>query len=215
MTEHKRARNFDDKTGHRYGRLTVRSLADAGKGKATKWQCVCDCGAEKVVAGSNLKSGATSSCGCLQREQSKARFQTHGASGTREFQVWAGMWQRCTNPKHKGYQRYHTFAPPDVWREFSEFLREMGPAPSVEHTLERVDNTRPYGPGNCVWATRSRQARNTSRTIWVSTPGGVSSLPDACEKYGLKYANVKARWYRWGDMVRASEGRFDIFEKEY
>lgn len=37
------------------------------------WLCRCDCGVEKQIRSSALKSGFTSSCGCLQRE-SRSRF---------------------------------------------------------------------------------------------------------------------------------------------
>lgn len=70
-----------DMTGQRFGRLTVLERAenyqyDTGAGwYSTKavWRCRCDCGAETVVIGSNLRRGATRSCGCLRSEQMKER----------------------------------------------------------------------------------------------------------------------------------------------
>src|SRR5262245_17127587 len=41
-------------------------------GKRTKghqWLCRCECGVEKVVLGSSLKSGNTLSCGCYHKEK--------------------------------------------------------------------------------------------------------------------------------------------------
>ncbi len=58
---------IEDLTGQRFGRLTVIERAE-NKGKKTCWKCHCDCGNETVVCASHLKSGATRSCGCFNRE---------------------------------------------------------------------------------------------------------------------------------------------------
>ena len=57
--------NFRDRTGERYGMLTVLGRAPDAvypSGKLVRWLCRCDCGKEKVVIGSNLSK--THSCGC-------------------------------------------------------------------------------------------------------------------------------------------------------
>lgn len=70
-----------DLTGKRFGRLVVASL-NRSDGKALFWDCVCDCGGEKVVRGESLKSGGTSSCGCLAREHSLSLSKSlRGANG--------------------------------------------------------------------------------------------------------------------------------------
>ena len=54
-------------TGQTFGKLTVVSFAgSSNRGKAT-WLCKCECGNEKTVAGGNLTSGRTKSCGCITR----------------------------------------------------------------------------------------------------------------------------------------------------
>lgn len=60
-TEHKHRSTFIDRTGHRYGKLTV--LGSAGD---KKWLCRCDCGNEIIVRSCNLSNGNTKSCGCLR-----------------------------------------------------------------------------------------------------------------------------------------------------
>lgn len=57
--------NFRDRTGERYGKLTVLERAPDvvyPSGKLVRWKCRCDCGNEVVVIGSNLSK--THSCGC-------------------------------------------------------------------------------------------------------------------------------------------------------
>lgn len=55
----------------RFGRWTVLRYAGYGNGKArrTRYLCKCDCGKEKDVDGYTLRSGQSTSCGCLKREQ--------------------------------------------------------------------------------------------------------------------------------------------------
>ena len=55
--------NFQDLTGHRFGRFTVLGEASRNTGEDTKWLCKCDCGNIKEVLSYNLTSGRSSSCG--------------------------------------------------------------------------------------------------------------------------------------------------------
>ena len=53
--------------GQRFGLLVVLSY-EGHQGGVHHWRCQCDCGRQTVVSQSNLLSGHTNSCGCLQRE---------------------------------------------------------------------------------------------------------------------------------------------------
>ncbi len=60
--------------GNRYTRLVV--VSDSGqrsKDGSVKWLCLCDCGNKSLVISGNLKSGSSSSCGCLQKETASER----------------------------------------------------------------------------------------------------------------------------------------------
>jgi hypothetical protein len=52
--------------GQRFGRLLV-----IGGFSGSLWLCRCDCGNERTVYGSNLKSGNSRSCGCLRQAKPK------------------------------------------------------------------------------------------------------------------------------------------------
>lgn len=56
--------NIIDRTGRRFGRLTVISLAGSTRNGAS-WLCLCDCGNYTTVPGGRLTSNNTRSCGCL------------------------------------------------------------------------------------------------------------------------------------------------------
>lgn len=54
---------FKDITGQKFGKLTA--IDYKVKNNKTIWICKCDCGNICEIAGSNLKNGHTSSCGCI------------------------------------------------------------------------------------------------------------------------------------------------------
>ena len=54
---------FPDISGQKCGRLTV--VRKSGN----RWLCMCECGTEKLTTRYRLTSGATRSCGCLQRQK--------------------------------------------------------------------------------------------------------------------------------------------------
>lgn len=61
-----------DLSGMKFGKLTVICLdhiyITPCKQKIAYWKCICDCGNEKVVRGTSLKSGYAISCGCYKKD---------------------------------------------------------------------------------------------------------------------------------------------------
>lgn len=83
-----------------------------------------------------------------------------------EARLWYGMRGRCLNPAHEAYKDYGgrgiTIYKP--WRDsFAAFLKyirkHLGPRPDG-WTLDRIDNSSGYKPGNLRWATRAQQTDN-------------------------------------------------------
>ena len=62
-----------DLTGQIFGRLTVLNKDPKSTLQKTKWLCQCECGQQKSVRGSHLKSGKSKSCGCLNKEMASER----------------------------------------------------------------------------------------------------------------------------------------------
>lgn len=54
--------------GEQFGRLTVISFVGRDKYRNKFYLCKCKCGTEKIIFRSSLKTGATKSCGCLNKE---------------------------------------------------------------------------------------------------------------------------------------------------
>lgn len=183
----------EDLTGQKFGRLSVAGFY-AREGGKRLWSCNCDCGTACVIVPTGkLKEGLKLSCGCLQREVASKRLRTHGQSRTPEHRAWNGMRARCLNPSASGYADYggRGIVVCERWlTSFEAFFDDMGRKPSARHSLERIDVNGNYEPGNCCWATRKEQARNTRTTKWLSVDGVVASLAEHCEKRGLRYGTV-------------------------
>jgi 5-methylcytosine-specific restriction endonuclease McrA len=59
----------NDLTGQRFGRLIVISKHSQYNRGRWDYNCICDCGNEKVIRGNNLQSSNTTSCGCYHKER--------------------------------------------------------------------------------------------------------------------------------------------------
>ncbi len=157
--------------GQRFGRLVVQVKAESSKHGAILFQCVCDCGKEKVIHKCSLLAGTTRSCGCLARELSAQRHYKHGygkrnseGRRPRTWEIWIAMRDRCNAPNHwqrKDYGGRGIKVCPE-WDDFSVFLRDMGECPP-KLTIERLDVNGNYEKSNCVWATMSQQRLNQRR----------------------------------------------------
>lgn len=183
-----------DLAGQRFGRLTVVCLVDAAR--PTRWSCACDCGAAVSVAAHCLRNGDTKSCGCLSSE----RFRSHGRSGTPTHKSWVAMKIRCTYPSAPNFHRYggRGISVCERWLKFENFLADMGERPSADHSLDRINNDGNYEPGNCRWATRKEQARNTPNVVLITINGRTQSRAAWLEEAGIPYPTFQSRVRDYG-----------------
>lgn len=186
--------------GQRFGRLTVIKYLPGGIGRHARALCQCDCGKQCTPFVGNLKRGLTRSCGCLNDETRVIVNTKHGMTESPEHHVWATMIQRCTNPNHGAYPHYggRGINICQAWLRFEQFLADMGPRPSMGHSLERKNNDGNYEPGNCKWATRKEQCRNRRSNRVIEYQGESKTLAEWAELYGLQQSTLSARIrYGW------------------
>lgn len=199
--------------GIRFGRLVVVSEAEsiiyAGGSKKRRYICQCDCGTQKTIHEYSLTRGLTKSCGCFQKEQTSIARTSHGRSKKRGdarghdklHNTWSLMVKRCHDKSSPSYLYYGArgIYVCERWREdVSNFIADMGIPPSPQHSIERIDNNGSYCKENCVWATRTIQARNTRNAVKIEINGALVSLTEIAERSGINYTTlwhrVKAGW---------------------
>lgn len=183
------------KTGDRFGRLRVRKKVGSNT-TGFLWECRCDCGVVKVFAQIYLRRGDTRSCGCLKRDAVISRNTTHGKSRSAAYKKWCSMWARVRTP-HGGSACYVGVTVCKRWGSFENFFDDMGDPPKG-FTLERKNIFRGYSPSNCEWIPASKQAQNTSRTVWVELDGEDVCLSEAARRRGLApdlvFDRIKLGW---------------------
>jgi hypothetical protein len=181
--------------GSRHGMLTVLQKQDG-----CFWLCRCDCGVEKAVRHSCLL-GTTRSCGCLRRQRTTERNRTHGLSQTAEYGIWQTMIQRCVNPASIVYRYYggQGIQVCERWQaSFENFYSDMGPRPSSQHTIDRIDGNQGYSPTNCRWATRKEQNRNSRNNRLLEWEGKQVTAAELAERFQIPpkrlYQRLDAGW---------------------
>ncbi len=186
-------------------------------GKSTKRKyfllCRCVCGTVKDVRKCALVGNTSKSCGCRMSRVCEG----YGYVGTRTYNCYGNMLQRCYNKNNPGYHNYggRGITVSDEWRtSFKSFIRDMGVCPSNDHSIERVNNDDGYKKENCKWATRAEQRRNTRNSIKITYNGETLTQQDWSMKlFGNKHT-VRARMLRgWSAEKSLSTPQTGIREK--
>ena len=181
--------------GERFGQLKVIKRIRNRTGHS-EWLCRCDCGNEKVILGTNLRRGATRSCGCLRSEIGRKRFTTHGLRKHPLYRTWGNMKSRCYNKRNRDYKNYggRGVKMSKSWRaSFEQFYKDMGERPSNHHSIDRKNNEEGYNKSNCRWATKKEQAdnrRNSRGNIYRTYREENLSLKEWARRLNVKYIIV-------------------------
>ena len=202
----------EDLTGRRFGRLTVMEFYDHNKYGQPRWLCKCDCGNTKILTGSDLRSGSTSSCGCLWRERIIAAKTTHGMSRSEVYAEYKDMKSRCYNENAHNYSYYggRGIKICDRWRDdIREFYNDVSMLPNFGeegYTLDRIDNDGDYEPDNVRWATHKEQSNNRRPRIGdriYRYDGEMRSLREISNMTGISYSTLSNRLLKGWPPERA------------
>jgi hypothetical protein len=165
-------------------------------GRRSAYVCRCDCGNETTIEVNDFRKGRTKSCGCFKRERMRTMTLSHDGTRKPEYSVWHMMKIRCLNPNATCFAHYggRGITVCDRWRDsFAAFYADMGPRPSQNHSLDRIDNSKGYEPDNCRWNTSFVQARNRRSTRLLSAFGKSQCISDWAVEYGLTVPCLFAR----------------------
>ena len=129
----------------------------------------------------------------LRRELLIKRNRTHGMYGTAEYCAWRSMLTRCLNRKNNRYRYYggRGIRVCSRWlSSFQNFYADMGLKPSSKHTLDRIDGSGGYEPGNCRWATYRQQNRNNRHNRYVTYDGLRLCVSEWAERMGIRVGTL-------------------------
>lgn len=134
----------------------------------------------------------------------KPKTKWTGLSKTVEARSYYAMTSRCLNPSHRSHKSYfdkgveicHRWVHGDGQKSGLEcFVSDMGPRPSREHSIDRIDNDGHYSPDNCRWATRLEQMNNRSCSILFTWNGETHSLIEWAKKLKVEEAFLRYHTY--------------------
>ena len=202
-----------DMTGSKFGKLTVIKFAGINKNHLATWECLCECGNVAVVLGNSLRTGNTTSCGCVFKDNSK-RWYRHGDSHNRLHNLWNGMIQRCSDVNSNTYHRYggRGIKVCDEWlvyENFRDWAISTGYdafAPFGKCSLDRIDNEGNYEPSNCRWVSLSEQAKNKSNSRYFTYRGKTLTIREWSDETGIKYRTLVYRIDNNWDTDRVFKG---------
>jgi hypothetical protein len=115
-----------------------------------------------------------------------------------EYSSWSAMKNRCDNKTHVAYARYggRGITYDTRWREFKNFLEDMGHKPSANMELDRIDNNKNYCKENCRWATKKEQTRNRGgarATRLYTYEGKTMCIKDWADYVGITPQSMQKR----------------------
>lgn len=190
--------------GENFGRLTVLKEAfyktDGSRYPRTYVTCKCDCGNIKDMPYCRIRNGTIFSCGCYNKEVTKALLQTHKMSNTKLYYVYREMIQRCCNPNNKGYKNYggRGISICEDWRrDFINFYKwAISNGYEEGLSIDRIDVDGNYEPSNCRWATAVQQSNNLRNNVIINYKGHCGTIAEVARALGIKYGVLYMRLFR-------------------
>lgn len=92
----------------------------------------------------------------------------------------------------------------DAWMTFEGFLKDMGERPDGT-TLDRIDSSRGYEPGNCRWATPKQQGENRAVVQPLTYKGKTQNAEDWARELGMKPQTIRRRLSRGWSVEKTFE----------
>lgn len=154
----------------------------------------------RVLSGRTRRNGL----GCCQRRGKN--MMKHGLCGTKLYNVWQTMEQRCYNPRDR---HYHWYGAKGVkvcnqWLNDSTAFGNWCNTNSYEEglTIDRIDSCRNYCPENCRFITMSVQQRNRSSNKRITSDGLTLMVQEWAEKLNITPSTSRSRFNKGWSIKR-------------
>lgn len=136
-----------------------------------------------------------------RRHGYRSRSRGSSAPEAKEYSTWRCMRRRCRLSTRPEYRLYggRGIRVCDRWLGplgFDHFIADMGPAPSAEHTIDRIDPNGHYEPSNCRWASREVQANNKRGLRYIEVRGERLTLAQWARRLGVDRTAIYYRLQR-------------------
>lgn len=203
-----------DFEGKQFGFLTPLGKSESKSKYGVVWRFECKCGNEVEKIAHRVFAGLVRSCGCLPSTH-KGGLK-HGLSGHYLYVRWCAIIDRCTNPNNSRWESYggRGICLYPEWRnDPQKFIDYMGPRPSMNHTIDRIDNDKGYEPGNLRWADRKTQQRNRRTNFVIEYNGLKMCVTEWAEKLGLNASCLATRIKRGWPLEIAMSSKSYKFEQ--
>ena len=148
----------------------------------------------------------------------KIREKNHGDYGTKLYNSWRGMKQRCYDKSQRKYnKKYEGIEVCDEWMKYAQFKEwalDNGYREGL--TIERKNSAGNYEPSNCEWITKSENSRRrnkqydyskrkiTGRVIEMLN-GKVVTVKEYCSIKGLVYNSFRPKLNKYPLLVKESD----------
>ena len=188
-----------DIKGQKFNKLTAICFEYRDEKHNHYWRFRCECGNKIVLRKNSVTSGNTTQCKQCSINSKKERAMTHGMTKTRLYREWAGIIQRCENPKDTSYKRYgkQGIAVCEEWHKFEVFKDwAMANGYSDDLTIDRIDSNGNYEPSNCRWVDVVAQNNNQKTNVTFEYNGETHTLAEWSRLYGMNYHCFYARWQK-------------------
>lgn len=154
---------------------------------------ICHRGHVITRGGHRLTSGRPNFLGC--RECRKIEKITFAEKHPLAY-IWGNIKKRCYNPNNPKYKDYggRGIKMCEAWlSSYEQFAKDMGPRPSLRHSIERKDNNGDYCPENCQWETSRKQGLNKRNNRRINFNGQTLTAREWSELTGIKTTTIEAR----------------------
>lgn len=174
------------------------------------WSCRCDCGRVVDIFDTNIKRGLSTMCSACGHSKGGKKNRTHGRSiwcgqkYDKAYAAWCKMKRRCLCKTSSDYYLYggRGIRVHREWElSFTTFLRDVGEPPSPKHSIDRIDNSGNYEPGNVKWSTPVEQANNKRNNRKVLFNGNKISIALASSITGLHRSAIRSLSANYGATV--------------